>query len=185
MKRHERPYGCTFYRCHKRFGSKNDWKRHESGQHNLSDVWYSEGAAGNHANQPARQSQLPDDYPQRSGQAAYESASAAAATAEGAFGGTKGRDGPFPPASSFWCGFCRQLMSVGGPSAGRCDQRFHHIDDHFMGRHRFSKQSIGSWVHVELVIDESMLHPLEESDRKRKLGHTGPPPGADKQRRIV
>lgn len=38
MKRHERPFGCTFG-CtmkagdHKVFGSKNDWKRHEEGLH--------------------------------------------------------------------------------------------------------------------------------------------------------
>ncbi|CAK1354625.1 unnamed protein product [Cercospora beticola] len=33
LKRHTRPYGCTFPRCNKDFGSRNDWKRHESTQH--------------------------------------------------------------------------------------------------------------------------------------------------------
>ncbi|KAK3110299.1 hypothetical protein LTR53_015543 [Teratosphaeriaceae sp. CCFEE 6253] len=39
MKRHTRPYGCTFPHCYKRFGSRNDWKRHESTQHVLQDMW--------------------------------------------------------------------------------------------------------------------------------------------------
>ena len=33
MKRHEKPYGCTYPKCHKRFGAKSDWKRHENSQH--------------------------------------------------------------------------------------------------------------------------------------------------------
>jgi hypothetical protein len=33
MKRHTRPYGCTYPKCHKRFGAKSDWKRHENSQH--------------------------------------------------------------------------------------------------------------------------------------------------------
>lgn len=31
--RHERPFGCTYETCTKKFGSKNDWKRHEHTQH--------------------------------------------------------------------------------------------------------------------------------------------------------
>ena len=32
-KRHAKPYGCTYPKCHKRFGAKSDWKRHENSQH--------------------------------------------------------------------------------------------------------------------------------------------------------
>lgn len=39
MKRHTRPYGCTFPDCFKAFGSRNDWKRHEASQHFLHDMW--------------------------------------------------------------------------------------------------------------------------------------------------
>jgi hypothetical protein len=39
MKRHERPYGCTFANCNKLFGSKNDWERHENSQHFHWDCW--------------------------------------------------------------------------------------------------------------------------------------------------
>lgn len=33
LKRHTRPYGCTYPKCNKRFGAKSDWKRHENSQH--------------------------------------------------------------------------------------------------------------------------------------------------------
>ncbi|KAJ4178367.1 hypothetical protein NW767_014880, partial [Fusarium falciforme] len=33
LKRHAKPYSCTFLNCESHFGSKHDWKRHESRQH--------------------------------------------------------------------------------------------------------------------------------------------------------
>jgi hypothetical protein len=39
MKRHERPYSCTFTACLKAFGSRHDWQRHETTQHDLFDTW--------------------------------------------------------------------------------------------------------------------------------------------------
>jgi hypothetical protein len=39
LKRHKRPYGCTFQNCNKCFGSKSDWKRHENSQHFQMPTW--------------------------------------------------------------------------------------------------------------------------------------------------
>ena len=39
MKRHSRPFACTFRGCGKSFGSKNDWKRHENSQHFQLELW--------------------------------------------------------------------------------------------------------------------------------------------------
>ncbi|EUC26808.1 hypothetical protein COCCADRAFT_42231 [Bipolaris zeicola 26-R-13] len=39
MKRHKKPYGCTYPRCHKRFSAKSDWKRHENSQHFQPEVF--------------------------------------------------------------------------------------------------------------------------------------------------
>lgn len=41
MKRHARPWACTFLNCKKTklFGSKADWKRHEFQQHGDVEVW--------------------------------------------------------------------------------------------------------------------------------------------------
>lgn len=38
-KRHTRPYGCTYTSCPRRFGSKNDWKRHENNMHWQIEAW--------------------------------------------------------------------------------------------------------------------------------------------------
>lgn len=39
MKRHSRPFACTFRGCGKLFGSKGDWKRHENSQHFQLELW--------------------------------------------------------------------------------------------------------------------------------------------------
>ena len=39
MKRHTKPYQCTRSECSKKFGSKNDWKRHETTQHPTQEAW--------------------------------------------------------------------------------------------------------------------------------------------------
>jgi hypothetical protein len=39
MKRHTRPYICTFPGCSTRHGSRSDWKRHEETQHPLRESW--------------------------------------------------------------------------------------------------------------------------------------------------
>jgi hypothetical protein len=39
MKRHTRPYVCTFPDCNSRHGSRSDWKRHEESQHPLQESW--------------------------------------------------------------------------------------------------------------------------------------------------
>ena len=51
-RRHIRPFGCTFDNCNKAFGSKNDWKRHESSQHFQEETWRC-----NQPHQPEGQSQ--------------------------------------------------------------------------------------------------------------------------------
>jgi hypothetical protein len=39
MKRHSKPYGCTFDKCYRQFGSKSDWIRHETKRHSLQECW--------------------------------------------------------------------------------------------------------------------------------------------------
>jgi hypothetical protein len=48
----------------------------------------------------------------------------------------------------FWCRFCNKLIDLKkGMDAWR--ERFDHIDDHFMGRGCFKKQSILDWTPVD------------------------------------
>jgi hypothetical protein len=39
VKRHTKPYVCTFPPCTSRHGSRSDWKRHEESQHAISESW--------------------------------------------------------------------------------------------------------------------------------------------------
>lgn len=39
MKRHSKPYGCTFDKCYRQFGSKSDWVRHETKRHSQQESW--------------------------------------------------------------------------------------------------------------------------------------------------
>ena len=39
MKRHTKPFGCTYEKCYKRFGSKSDWMRHELKRHTQQEYW--------------------------------------------------------------------------------------------------------------------------------------------------
>ncbi|KAF4125727.1 ZnF C2H2 [Geosmithia morbida] len=121
-KRHDRPYGCTVSQCPQNFGSKNDWKRHESSQHNPNDLWH---CNCNHA-----------------GGSCGSSSSSSSGVGVGAGHCT----------SSFWCGFCRSLISVvvgdrssSPPVPSPIDQRFNHIDDHFMGRGGLPVKNIKEW----------------------------------------
>jgi hypothetical protein len=40
--RHKKIYSCTSLDCDKRFGSKNDWVRHEESQHPMATTWLCE-----------------------------------------------------------------------------------------------------------------------------------------------
>ncbi|KAK4634259.1 hypothetical protein CLAFUW4_00867 [Fulvia fulva] len=139
MKRHTRPYGCTFPSCTKRFGSRNDWKRHESSQHYLTDMWKCPLGCSRrpylhvslleeHFRSPLHNVHDPDRVKTLCEQ------------------GRLGREGHH----HFWCGFCKRLIKQerGGmlQQVGNAwDARFKHIGDHF------DKDCLdsGDWVCVE------------------------------------
>ncbi len=142
MKRHERPYGCTFLTCNKTFGSKNDWKRHENSQHYHLETWRCdeerpEGGAcakvcyrrQSFQDHLKRDHQLPDDDNLK----------------------TKLEDCRIGRncQARFWCGFCTELIVLKKKGLEAWAERFDHIDDHFMGRKPFPKQSIQDWVPVD------------------------------------
>lgn len=125
QKRHERPYGCTFPHCAKSFGSKADWKRHETSQHlhlqswlcGLHDsskdascgrIFYREETYTQHLTQQHRipKNRLP---------------SALAATRL-----------DLGDQRQFWCGLCSQWVSLQSHGPSALDERFNHIDtEHF------------------------------------------------------
>ncbi|KFH44713.1 Zinc finger X-linked protein-like protein [Hapsidospora chrysogenum ATCC 11550] len=153
LKRHERPYGCTFYGCKKKFGSKNDWKRHETGQHKEHDILYCESECG-------RKFEHSDGFATHL--RAHHRTSDEAAVLKNV---ERRRRGDYCT-GFFWCGFCRELIPV-RPDAHLVDERFNHIDDHFMGRGAFSKRSIEDWHYPRESLADHHA-PGAAAGRKRK-----------------
>ncbi|KAK3675558.1 hypothetical protein LTR78_004642 [Recurvomyces mirabilis] len=136
MKRHERPYGCTFPYCFKRFGSRNDWKRHESSQHFHQEMWRCsiECAAGATCGFVFYYHGLAEDHlrlvhKQKADEVAMERMHI----------GANAHD-------KYWCGFCGCLIKQESTSMhhNNLEARYKHIGDHFdKDRH------IEDWICVE------------------------------------
>jgi len=143
MKRHSRPYGCTFATCSKAFGSKNDWKRHENSQHFHLETWrcdeknFQNGACAKVCYRP----QTFQDHLEKE----HSIAADAEAVKQKLESCRIGRNCQ----ARFWCGFCNSLIELTKKGIEAWTERFDHIDDHFMGRHGQPKQNIINWVPVD------------------------------------
>lgn len=143
MKRHDKPYGCTYLGCGKSFGSKNDWKRHESSQHFQVEAWrcdkkLSDGGA---CSKVCYRRQSFEDHLKQEHQVPSDSTILEDALEECRIG--RSCD------ARFWCGFCVKLVDIKSKGLAAWTERFDHIDDHFMGRKDFTKQNILDWVPVD------------------------------------
>lgn len=152
MKRHERPYGCTFPNCGKQFGSKNDWKRHENSQHFQLETWrcnkekppHSMSASLSSNSRPCakvcyRKESFKDHLVKEHRISDPSDVKERLETCR------IGRNCQ----SRFWCGFCKGLKDLKRRGVEAWTERFNHIDDHFMGRSGFRKQGIKEWVPVD------------------------------------
>lgn len=139
-KRHTRPYGCTYAGCSKRFGSKNDWKRHENTRHYQIEAWRcQEPNSTSKINQCAKvfyrreqyQAHLKDHHKlQDEGEVRKRSQK-----------NRIGRNGQ----SGFWCGFCQKIVTLSKRGLEAWDERFDHID-----RQHFHKdQTIDQWYPLD------------------------------------
>ncbi|PGH10782.1 hypothetical protein AJ79_05255 [Helicocarpus griseus UAMH5409] len=166
MKRHDRPYGCTYPRCTKKFGSKNDWKRHENTQHFQLQCWRCPVVirtdAVNNKDETLMEEPNHEDLPEAlrlntTGEIScaslfdradkfsqhlqcdhgYNETEARVTVKENKIG----RNGQF----KFWCGFCRKLISLRKEGLDAWDERFDHIDN----EHFKKKQPIADWLHPE------------------------------------
>ncbi|PVH85156.1 hypothetical protein DL98DRAFT_583750 [Cadophora sp. DSE1049] len=142
MKRHERPYGCTFLSCNKDFGSKNDWKRHENSQHFHLETWRcdSERPEGGACAKVCYRRQTFQDHLKKEHQISEpEDVKKKIDVCR------IGRNCQ----ARFWCGFCKRLVDLKKKGLEAWTERFDHIDDHFMGRGAFPKQGIQDWIPVD------------------------------------
>ncbi|KAN0086814.1 hypothetical protein V8E54_000502 [Elaphomyces granulatus] len=124
-KRHEKPYGCTFPKCPRKFGSKGDWKRHENSQHFYLQSWrctFKDTTGMECARLFTRQElyiqHLRKNHEINGHDAKYHLRK-----------NQIGRNNQY----QFWCGFCRKIVI---PSKNRgldaWNERFNHIDiEHF------------------------------------------------------
>ncbi|KAF2874923.1 hypothetical protein BDV95DRAFT_486726 [Massariosphaeria phaeospora] len=122
MKRHTKPYGCTYPQCHKRFGAKSDWKRHENSQHFQLESFRCQLIPTSHLESQHEVKcleQLSHEVRRR----------------------RIGKNGQ----GKFWCGFCQKIVPLEKKRNAAWDERFDHIDHHF----NKEKRHIEDWLCVE------------------------------------
>jgi len=125
MKRHTRPYVCTFPSCTSRHGSRSDWRRHEESQHPIEESWLCttrspNGARclNNFSSEHALQHHLVVTHRMPALQITLE-------LCEDMHLGSNSAD-------RFWCGFCKDIVSQ-EPRIGRTfkERRMLHMGDHY------------------------------------------------------
>jgi hypothetical protein len=134
-KRHEKPYGCTFAGCYGTFGSKADWKRHESMQHCHTQSFRCSLPRDNHP-QCAKLFLQQKEFMQhlKSHHVAPDIIEHQVATGRI---GTNDAESKF----SYWCGFCKEIKTVWKTGVEAQNERFDHIDLHFQ-----KSENIKLWV---------------------------------------
>jgi hypothetical protein len=152
MKRHDRPYGCTFLACGKKFGSKNDWKRHESSQHFQIETWRCDGdrPEGDACSKVCYRKQTFQEHLKKEHYVSDDD-EVINEKLETCRIGRNSQD-------RFWCGFCIKLVELKRKGLDAWTERFDHIDDHFMGRNSLAKQDIRNWI------------PIDGSERAKNTG---------------
>jgi hypothetical protein len=182
MKRHTRPYGCTYPKCHKRFGAKSDWKRHENSQHfQLESFRCCLPIASPSASSPSTPHTRCTGFFQR----------------PELFREHLNKDHRFPSdriedmvrqrrigkngQGQFWCGFCGDagdIVKLRERRNAAWDERFDHIDSHFSK----DKRGIEEWVCVEagkrkgdVMRDMDKTNFDEEEDRAVEMDEPSSP----------
>lgn len=165
MKRHEKPYGCTYKTCHKMFGSKNDWKRHESSQHFQMESWNCD-YRGCDKVLPRRElfkTHLQHDHQEKDGQIIENKLESC----------RLGRHCD----PRFWCGFCDQFIEIKEKVVNSWTKRCDHIDNHLFGKDGLAKKTMADWCYLEDKLAEGDAEsgkkpmaagPLSRSVKKRK-----------------
>ncbi|KAF1842674.1 uncharacterized protein K460DRAFT_407069 [Cucurbitaria berberidis CBS 394.84] len=155
MKRHEKLYGCTYPKCHKRFGAKSDWKRHENSQHfQLEAFRCAEAVAGLHCSQATCGQHFFRARPFEDHLATQHKMLDPVQLKEKAKFCKIGKNCQ----GSFWCGFCGQVIELKQKRNAAWDERFDHIACHF----EKGKKSIDEWICVEE--NKRKKHLSEEMD---------------------
>lgn len=165
QKRHEKPYACTFAKCCKKFGSKNDWKRHENSQHFQLEIWRCDEKASDHPDEECgkvchRRESLKAHLEKEHG-------ISEPAVLDKKLGDCRmGRNFE----SRFWCGFCQKTIEPTGKGGPAHSERFDHIDNHFNGKGGMPKRDISEWKHVDTDPATSSASPSDMPMKSKGKG---------------
>lgn len=156
VKRHQKPYGCTYPKCYKKFGAKSDWKRHENSQHFQQETFrcglsklnetcgqhfYRAGQFRTHLELEHKVTKDLQEVVER-----YKIG--------------KNCQG------QYWCGFCREILKLQTRRNYAWDERFDHIAHHF--ERDDPKKNIDNWICVEENRTKRQLQEAMLDDKKDK-----------------
>jgi hypothetical protein len=179
--RHTLPWACTFDSCHnspRLFGSKNDWKRHESKQHEQQEKWRcgeqdantsgkSMPATGDDAcmrlfcTKELYLNHLKDQHHITDADVTNTlcKLQRIAAKCQG----------------QYWCGFCNKIITMKGKGLDGDAERFNHIDRHFTKEHRPIKDWIplnGRPLPGESALPSEVPSPEQSSEAQSEEAET-------------
>lgn len=175
MKRHAKPYACTFAKCCKKFGSKNDWKRHENSQHFQLEIWRCAEQTTDRPDQlecgkvchrrESLKSHLEKDH------GMYDQAMLDKKLSDCRLGRNF--------ESRFWCGFCQKTIEPTGKGGPAHSERFDHIDDHFNGKNGLPKADINNWKHIDT---DPLDTPASSPAKSKRVGLAASRAGKSRKR---
>ena len=178
IKRHTRPYGCTFPDCARRFGSKNDWKRHENTMHYQIETWkcaeliFPDGCAPTRAQNSETIGTTPGV---ECGRLCYRrelfvdhlhkahhlhDAQHKEYVKDQCKKRRVGRNGQ----CGFWCGFCQTVVQLEKINTDAWDERFNHIDN----EHFKKGSSVESWMPLAGEVPRRKSGPAEVCDPEKE-----------------
>ncbi|KAF3904631.1 hypothetical protein ABW21_db0205718 [Orbilia brochopaga] len=179
MQRHRRPFFCTFHWQERgevqRFGSKDDWRRHEEHRHYQSEFYKCPGGSGDESCSGDFSGRLEFE---RHLEDHHQSVIAGWTLPDGKINEDAKRDflqrhhnGTDYIEDNFWCGFCAKLINIPPEMTGRRGKeiRVNHVADHF---HKEQKD-IRLWVKYNECNLADIAKSLENAriryDRERNL----------------
>ena len=139
LKRHEKPYGCTYPGCIKGFGSKNDWKRHEETQHSPEEMWICQQRSGCEPKRSCGEAfNKKELFRQhlRQQHGITDMGRIKDMSKESRIGGAG--------QSHIWCGFCTKTIELDKSGFEGRNERFDHIERHFNQGKRMT-----DWVPID------------------------------------
>lgn len=162
LKRHNKPYSCTYPKCRKPFGSKADWKRHENTQHFQLECWQCPKPSQSKGSQNGHCDKL--FYRRETFLAHLKGVHQI--TDEGHLK-TLAKDKKIGRGNhqKFWCGFCNESRKLKEKGLRGVDERFDHLEKHFLDP---EGRGLEGWVNQPEGVpgndDEEILIPESESD---------------------